>query len=84
MNSTRLYMGSVVLPDGRLFVCGGEYGSNPKTAEIYNPSSNTWTYTATPPISNISDSTAILLPTGSVMVAPASGTVLGNVQSRHQ
>ena len=82
MNTYRLYMGSVVLPNGDLFVCGGEYGVNgafdgtTNNAEIYNPLTNSWTYTAPPPLGGIYDSTAILLPTGSVMVAPASGSNL--------
>src|SRR5262245_2242756 len=37
MHDTRLYDGSVVLPDGRLFVAGGEYGTGGNTAEIYDP-----------------------------------------------
>jgi hypothetical protein len=45
----RLYFASQIMPDGRLFVLGGEYsgpGLNPNwsnTGEIYDPLSNTWT-----------------------------------------
>jgi hypothetical protein len=45
----RLYFASQILPDGRLFVAGGEY-SGPglaanwsNTGEIYDPLTNTWT-----------------------------------------
>jgi archaellum component FlaG (FlaF/FlaG flagellin family) len=71
MHDTRLYDGSVVLPDGRLFVAGGEYGTGGNTAEIYDPVTNTWTYTAPPLTSDIGDSTAQLLP-GHVLVAERS------------
>jgi hypothetical protein len=67
MNDSRLYMGSVVLPDGRLFVTGGEYGSGGGTAEIYEPKSNTWTRTAAPP-GYVADANADLLPDGRVLV----------------
>ncbi len=43
MNYTRLYFSSAVLRDGRVFVAGGEYGTGAATAEIYNPSNDTWT-----------------------------------------
>ena len=45
----RLYFASQILPDGRLFVAGGEYsgpGLAPNwsnTGEIYDPLTNTWT-----------------------------------------
>ena len=45
----RLYFASQIMPDGRLFVAGGEY-SGPgllpnwsNTGEIYDPLANTWT-----------------------------------------
>lgn len=55
MNQQRLFYSSVVLPDGRVFVAGGEYGSNGTrtnvtpndtylaSAEIYDPLTNIWT-----------------------------------------
>jgi hypothetical protein len=45
----RLYFASQIMPDGRLFVAGGEYSgpallpSWSNTGEIYDPLSNTWT-----------------------------------------
>ena len=58
MHDSRTYYSSQVLPDGRLFVAGGEYGSGATKAEIYQPTNNTWTQAATPPdtvIDNISE-----------------------------
>ena len=43
MHDARLYYASQVLPDGRLFVAGGEYGSGGGKAEIYDPVSDVWT-----------------------------------------
>jgi hypothetical protein len=48
MHDTRLYGASDVLPDGRVFVAGGEYGSGMATAEIFDPRATngfgSWTY----------------------------------------
>src|SRR5262245_37612049 len=49
MHDTRLYYASNVLQDGRVFVAGGEYGTGTKTAEVYDPLTNVWTYTPTIP-----------------------------------
>ena len=43
MHYTRLYCASDVLPDGRVFVAGGEYGTGTTNAEVYDPQSNVWT-----------------------------------------
>lgn len=55
MNETRLFYSSCVLRNGKVFVAGGEYGSNGTqsvkapndeylaTAEIYDPVQDTWT-----------------------------------------
>jgi hypothetical protein len=49
MNLQRLYFASNMLPDGRVFVEGGEYSgptgqqNETNTGEIYNPVANTWT-----------------------------------------
>ena len=45
MAKDRLYFSSQVLPDGRVYVCGGEYGAGGKYGEVYNPATNTWTGT---------------------------------------
>src|SRR4051812_43701168 len=37
MAKTRLYFSSQVLMDGRVFVCGGEYGTGGNFGEIYDP-----------------------------------------------
>jgi autotransporter-associated beta strand protein len=66
MHDSRTYYSSQVLPDGRVFVAGGEYGSGATKAEIYQPTNNTWTQVATPPdtiIDNISET----LPNGNIL-----------------
>jgi Kelch motif len=71
MNVGRLYFGSVVLPNGKVFVVGGEYssiGSDTNTAEIYDPVANKWSNVAADPQTNVGDEPAELLPDGNVLV----------------
>lgn len=42
MTSTRLYYSSAVLRDGRVLVAGAEYGNGWNTAEVYTPSTDSW------------------------------------------
>jgi len=44
MHDTRLYCSTWVMPDGNLYVAGGEYGTGASTGEVYNTKTNTWTY----------------------------------------
>lgn len=66
MNYTRHDFSSQLLPDGRLYVAGGEYGSGRPTAEIYDPLRNTWTNTSTPP-GGIADASSQLLNNGTIL-----------------
>ncbi|MDX6559997.1 MAG: hypothetical protein QOF72_3046 [Blastocatellia bacterium] len=72
MHFTRLYYASAVLPDGRVFVAGGEYsnaGSETNTAEIYNPGTDTWTTISAPPgWTVIGDAPCCVLPDGTVLL----------------
>ena len=79
MNDIRADYASAVLPDGRVFVAGGEFGTGGSTAEIYDPLTNTWSYypatTIWPndPIMQatvIGDAPAKLLPDGDIILAP--------------
>jgi methionine-rich copper-binding protein CopC len=79
MGLERLYFGSNVLPDGRVFVVGGEY-SGPfgsqnwiNSGEIYNPVTNTWTGTANFPQSQFGDDPTVVLPDGRVLAGYLSG-----------
>ena len=74
MHDTRQYYSLQVLRDGRVFVAGGEYGTGGKTAEVYDPVSNTWTLTPSSG-QNFIDSVSELLGDGRVMVAPVAPTV---------
>ena len=42
MHDTRLYFSSQVLPNGNVYVAGGEYGSGGNTAEVFNTQTKTW------------------------------------------
>ena len=98
MSYTRRYFSSAMLRDGRIFVAGGEYGTGTTNAEIYDPVFNAWTPVPVPAglittnntlnaqggnQAGFSDSSSVILPTGSVMIAPVYpaagvGTVIYN------
>ena len=76
MDSPRLYFSSQVLRDGRVYVCGGEYGGGGKFGEIYNPRTNTWAFTGTggsgtghPFPNDVSDANSEMLPDGTILQA---------------
>jgi hypothetical protein len=43
MHEQRQFYSSAVLPDGRVFVIGGEHPKFSNTVEIYNPATGAWT-----------------------------------------
>jgi hypothetical protein len=89
MNETRLFFPTAVLPDGRVFAAGGEYGLNGGTAsdsntvEIYNPVGNngvgSWSFQDTFPQSQFGDDPVEVLspdsshPDGQVLVGYING-----------
>ena len=73
-----LYFGSVVLPDGRVVVEGGEYDCSSGTCNaawtnkgaIYDPVKNAWTSVAPPAgWTTIGDAQSVILPNGTYMQA---------------
>ncbi|KAF1814156.1 galactose oxidase [Eremomyces bilateralis CBS 781.70] len=75
MNSKRIFANAVGLPNGQVFVVGGQdYGSvfNDDSSimypELYTPSSQTWTVMAPMAVPRNYHSVAILMPDASVMV----------------
>jgi hypothetical protein len=78
MSLPRLYYGSNVLPDGRVFVVGGEYTTSntavlTNTGEIYNPVTNSWSSIANFPQSQFGDDPTELLPDGRVLAGYFNG-----------
>lgn len=78
MSTPRLYFGSNVLPDGRVFVLGGEY-SGPflnqnftNTGEIYDPVTNKWKAISKFPMSQFGDDPTALLPDGTILAGHIS------------
>jgi hypothetical protein len=65
MHDTRRYYSSDVLPDGRVFVAGGEYGTGFTNAEVFDPVANTWT-SITVPTNLITQNTNVSTTPGSV------------------
>src|SRR5579859_1451486 len=91
MHYTRLYYSSQILTDGRLFIAGGEDGTGPATAEVYDPLTNTWTVIS-PPSSLLNpsvaspevgenqgfyDSISEMLPNGNPLVSPVGAQNVG-------
>ena len=85
MTSTRLYYSSAVLRDGRVLVAGAEYGNGWNTAEVYNPSTDSWLPSPVPAglitqnnvigaqgqnQAGFTDSICKILANGNVLVAP--------------
>jgi hypothetical protein len=63
----------VLLPDGNLFVCGGIQRAN-SPCTMYNPLTDSWSPMANLPSIRDYHSTAILLPSGQVMMAGWNNT----------
>jgi hypothetical protein len=57
-------------PAARFSSPGGEFGTGDSTAEIYDPITNTWQYTATQDYGEIGDAPAKLLTNGDILLAP--------------
>ncbi len=67
----RLYFSSQVLPSGKVYVAGGEYGAGTNQGEVYDPATNTWTPCG--PVPNgwdIFDGNSELLFNGNVLEGP--------------
>lgn len=84
MNYSRLYFQSDMLPSGKIYVSGGEYGNAPTgSAEIYDPVANGWTElsNATSVYSdvNFSDGLSMVLPDGNILVYSVGGTTASRV-----
>lgn len=69
MHDSRLYFGTNVLPDGRVMVVGGEYGTGTNKGEVYDPVANTWTNQFS---TGAVDTETALLPDGTVYIAWSS------------
>ena len=75
MGTGRLYFASHVLPNGKLWVLGGEYtlsgpGCNAvftRTGEIYDPVNNTWSPIASHPEAQFGDDPTMLISTGRIL-----------------
>jgi hypothetical protein len=78
MNYDRFSFPSQVLPSGKVWVSGGEYGAGGGYGEVYDPVANTWTVCGNIPTNwNIYDAPSELLYTGNVLVGPEIGTNAG-------
>ncbi len=75
MNNDRFAFSSQVLPSGKVYVAGGEYGNGGYYGEVYDPVANTWTNCGNIPTGwNIYDACSELLYTGNILEGPEIGT----------
>ena len=73
MNFTRLYFSSQVLPNGNVYIAGGEYGTGGHFGELYDVNTKRWTITNNSPSSNFFyDANSKLLYNGNVLQACVS------------
>ena len=49
MNEARLFFATAMMPNGKVFAVGGEYPKFSNTAEIYNSTTNSWSYVDSAP-----------------------------------
>ncbi len=79
MSTPRLYVGSAILPSGKLFVVGGEYSGTSgaqnftNTGEIYDPITNKWSAITPFPKSQFGDDPVMLLNTGKILCGYIAG-----------
>jgi hypothetical protein len=67
----RLFFSSQVLPSGKLYVAGGEYGPGGTQGEVYDPATKTWTQCgAIPGGWTLYDANSELLYNGNVLEGP--------------
>lgn len=73
MNFPRIHANPVTLPDGQVLVVGGgaagKYDGPVRSAELYNPVTDTWTVMESQLAGRMYHSTALLLPDGRVLSA---------------
>jgi hypothetical protein len=81
MHDTRLYCATWVLPDGNLYVAGGEYGSGISTAELYNTVTQTWKYINGVPANwQVFDGSSELLYDGTILQGALNYYDFGNAK----
>lgn len=86
LDTPKLYVSAVILPDSTVLETGGALNSvqlsnNPvQSAQIFDPKTNAWTKVATPTVPRVYHSSAILLPDG--RVATFGGNPPGSYEPR--
>lgn len=88
MTSNRIFHNSVVLPDGQVFVMGGQSVGNPfsddgaqLTPEMFNPATNSFTQLAPNTVPRTYHSIAVLLMDGTVL--SGGGGLCGDCSTNH-
>jgi hypothetical protein len=88
MSTRRRHLNATILPDGQVLVTGGTRGAGfvnidpslaTKTAEEWDPATNTWTTLAANSIMRVYHSVSILLPDGTVLHGASGNAMAGTV-----
>ena len=75
MFEDRLFFSSQILPSGKVYVAGGEYGVGTNAGEVYDPVTNTWTMCGAIPVGwKIYDGNSEILYDGTVLEGPQIGS----------
>ncbi len=75
MHYDRLFFSSQVLPSGKVWVAGGEYGSGDTAGEVYDPLANSWSPCHGIPSGwNLYDANSELLYNGIILEGPQIGS----------
>ena len=68
MQNSRIYFSSWVLPNGKVYVAGGEFGTGGSMAELYDPVADTWSpIPGLPTGYRIEDANSQMLPDGRIL-----------------
>ncbi len=71
MINDRLFFSSQVLPNGKVYAAGGEYGAGGVAGEVYDPKTNTWTLCGPIPSGwSLYDANSEILYNGDVLEGP--------------
>ncbi len=70
----RTYFASDVLPSGKVFMAGGEYGNGKDYTEIYDPVHNSWTEYGAAGFGGFADADSVVLSDGQVLLEPQAAS----------
>ena len=67
MHNSRIYFSTWVLPNGKVYAAGGEFGTGGGAAELYDPLTDTWSPIPGLPGYSLADANSQMLPDGRIL-----------------